>query len=175
MWRPDPGLMIAPVADWGDHPDDLEWEEQQRSLPRKIMKKREVIVKDTQLKKLQQRQGRTKFSLTRARLSEYSKSSGLGEDAASIIQVYYEVSEERKVLAAFSATGIDLEAEEAVPVDPKSPLKHEQDIMLAEGVVTFEDTDLYEEGPPLPPDEIKAKMAKYIEAGQRPRPAIAVK
>merc|ERR1712151_973688 len=118
-----------------------------------ILKRREIIVKDTNLSKVKTKQGKIKFSVTCWSLSEYSRSSGPGEEAASMIHVFYETKEERKVLSAFSSCGIDLESAEAVPVDPKSPLQHEQAVMYLPQCLFLPAVSQSEEGPPLSLEE----------------------
>merc|ERR1719220_2355524 len=98
-------------------------------MPKRIMKRRELVIKSSDLEKAVKKQGKVSFSIACWALSEYSKSSGLGDGAASIIQVFYESKDERKVLNAFSSVGVDLEESEAVPVDPNSSEFMEQKIM----------------------------------------------
>jgi len=158
MWRPDAGPCVPEVAEWGTHPDDIEYERTLRSIPKKILKRREVIVKNSIVEKLKGKQGPTKFSAACWPLSEYSKSSGPGEDAASMLHVFYENREERKVMQAFSSCGVDLASAEAVPVDPKSPLQHEQDFMYMPQCMFLTDTTTHEESPQLSLEEIKEKL-----------------
>merc|ERR1719356_1334282 len=129
-----------------------------RACQKKILKRREITVKDANLCKVKAKQGKVRFSMCCWGLSEYSRSSGPSEEAASIIQVFYESKEERKVLTTFSSCGIDLESAEAVPVDPKSPLQHEQDMMYMPQCLFLTDVNQYEEGPPLSLEEIKKKL-----------------
>merc|ERR1712004_615292 len=82
-------------------------------------------------------------------LSEYSKNSGPGAEASSIIHVFYESKDERKVLNCFSSAGIDLESAEAQPVDPNSSLAHEQQIMYMKECLFLQDEYAWEEGPPM--------------------------
>merc|ERR1711862_807112 len=98
------------------------------------------------------------FSVACWALSEYSKSSGLGDDAASIVQVFYESKDERKVLNTFAAAGVDLEQVEASPVDPASSLQHEQEIMYSQESLFIKDDYVYEEGPPLSAAELKKRF-----------------
>merc|ERR1712107_805172 len=91
-------------------------------------------------------------------LSEYSKSSGLGDEAASMVHIFYESKDERKVLNAFSSAGIDLESAEAVPVDPTSSVEHEQHIMCAKGNLYLQDLYTWEEGPPMSADDLKSRF-----------------
>mmetsp|Transcript_27088 Transcript_27088/g.40969 ORF Transcript_27088/g.40969 Transcript_27088/m.40969 type:complete len:161 (-) Transcript_27088:134-616(-) len=158
MWRPDPGPCVARVEDWGDHPDDVEYMQTLKAMPKRIMKRRELVIKNTDLEKAVKKQGRVNFSVACWELSEYSKSSGLGSDAASIIHVFYESKDERKVLNAFSGAGVDLEKAEAVPVDPSSSNRHEQEIMYSQECLFIKDDCLYEEGPPLSPEELKRRF-----------------
>eukprot|EP00928_Gymnodinium_smaydae_P031486 TRINITY_DN23092_c0_g2_i1.p1 TRINITY_DN23092_c0_g2~~TRINITY_DN23092_c0_g2_i1.p1 ORF type:complete len:162 (-),score=43.41 TRINITY_DN23092_c0_g2_i1:214-699(-) len=159
MWRPDPGPCVAEVKEWGEHEDDIEYEKILRSLPKKILKRRELIVKNAKLAKVKDKQGpKTPFSLCVWRLSEFSRSSGPGEEAASMIAVYYESKDERKVMSAFSQAGIDLQAAEAAPVDPKSPLQHEQDMMYMPQCLYLEDTSIHEETPMLSREEIRQRL-----------------
>eukprot|EP00929_Paragymnodinium_shiwhaense_P015193 TRINITY_DN123249_c0_g1_i1.p2 TRINITY_DN123249_c0_g1~~TRINITY_DN123249_c0_g1_i1.p2 ORF type:complete len:161 (-),score=52.40 TRINITY_DN123249_c0_g1_i1:71-553(-) len=158
MWRPDAGPCVAEVAEWGTHPDDVEYERKLRSIPKKILKRRQITVKNILLEKVKAKQGPTKFSVACWPLSQYSKSSGSGEDAASIIQVFYENKDERKVMQCFSSCGIDLATAEAEPVDPKSPLQHEQEIMYMPQCLFLTDTGVHEESPGLSLEEIKQKL-----------------
>mmetsp|Transcript_87382 Transcript_87382/g.245313 ORF Transcript_87382/g.245313 Transcript_87382/m.245313 type:complete len:161 (-) Transcript_87382:164-646(-) len=158
MWRAGAGPCVAEVAEWGEHPDDLEYERILKSIPKKIMKRREVIVKNNALEKVKEKQGKIKFSVCVWTLSEFSRSSGPGDEAASMIQVFYESKHERQVFTAFRACGIDLESAEMVPVDPKSPLQHEQDIMFMPQCLFIRDVGSYEEGPPLSHEEINKKL-----------------
>merc|ERR1740129_722654 len=124
MWRPDPGNCVAEVAEFGEHPDDVEYI--------RMLKQREITCKDVDLKKVQAKQDKVNFSVARWPLTIYSKSSGPGDEKASIIHVFYESKDERKVLNAFSSSAIDLESAEAVPVEPNSSLHHEQKAMYSE-------------------------------------------
>eukprot|EP00913_Durusdinium_trenchii_P008432 g7918.t1 len=63
-----------------------------------------------------------------------------------------------QVLNAFSSAGIDLESVEAVPVDPNSSKRHEQQIMYAKEPPATEDENTWEEGTPLSPDEVKQRF-----------------
>mmetsp|Transcript_20938 Transcript_20938/g.60445 ORF Transcript_20938/g.60445 Transcript_20938/m.60445 type:complete len:161 (-) Transcript_20938:109-591(-) len=158
MWRPDPGPCVAQVAEWGEHPDDVEYMRQLKAMPKRIMKRRELIVKNVDLEKVSKKQGKVNFSIACWALSEYSKSSGLGDEAASILHVFYESKDERKVLNAFSAAGVELEAAEAVPVEPDSSLPHEQEIMYSREALFIQDDFVYEEGPPLSTEELKKRF-----------------
>merc|ERR1712050_550326 len=112
-------------------------------------KKREITAKDVALKKVLSKQGKVHFSLAQLHLSQYSKSSGPGDELASIALVYYESKDERKVLNAFQSAGIDLESVEAEPVDPASTLMFEQKLMYMQDDQHLIDEYTYEEGPPL--------------------------
>eukprot|EP00440_Ansanella_granifera_P005967 gb/GFBE01006472.1/.p1 GENE.gb/GFBE01006472.1/~~gb/GFBE01006472.1/.p1 ORF type:complete len:166 (+),score=62.26 gb/GFBE01006472.1/:1-498(+) len=158
MWRPDAGPCVAEVAEWGEHPDDVEYMRQLKALPKKVLKCREIVAKDVDLKRACQKQGKVHFSVACWNLSEYSRSGGLDDEAASLIHVFYEGKDERKVLNAFSSAGIDLEAAEAMPVDPNSPKKHEQQIMYAKECLFIQDSSSWEEGKPLTPEEIKQRF-----------------
>lgn len=92
MWRPDPGPCVAEVAEWGEHPDDVEYLRQLKALPKKILKRRETVVRDVDLQKVCQKQGKIHFSVTCWNLSEYSRSGGLEDEAASLIHVFYGAS-----------------------------------------------------------------------------------
>merc|ERR1719264_1778623 len=127
-------------------------------MPKRIMKRREIILKNAELDKACRKQGKVNFSVAAWPLSEYSRSGGLGEDAASLIHVFYESKDERKVLNAFSAAGIDLESAEAVPVDPDSSVPHEQNIMYTKENLYLQDMYNWEEGPPLPASELKSRF-----------------
>merc|ERR1711897_87759 len=96
-------------------------------------------VKDKDLEKVTAKQGKVHFSVACWNFSEYSKSSGPGAEAASIVHVFYESKDERKVLNCFSSAGIDLESAEAVPVDPNSSLAHEQNIMYTKENLYLQD------------------------------------
>ncbi|CAE8653911.1 unnamed protein product [Polarella glacialis] len=74
MWRPDPGPCVAQVAEWGEHADDVEYMRQLKALSKKILKRREVTVKDADLAKACQKQGKVHFSVACWNLSEYSRS-----------------------------------------------------------------------------------------------------
>mmetsp|Transcript_44117 Transcript_44117/g.89033 ORF Transcript_44117/g.89033 Transcript_44117/m.89033 type:complete len:162 (-) Transcript_44117:148-633(-) len=158
MWRPDAGPCVAQVAEWGSHPDDVEYMRLMKAMPKKVLKRREIVCKDGALEKATQKQGKVHFSVCVWNLSEYSKSSGLGEEASSMVHVFYESKDERKVLNAFSSAGIDLESAEAVPVDPSSSLGHEQQIMYAQENLYLQDLYTWEEGPPLGADELKSRF-----------------
>eukprot|EP00933_Yihiella_yeosuensis_P035469 TRINITY_DN29016_c0_g1_i1.p1 TRINITY_DN29016_c0_g1~~TRINITY_DN29016_c0_g1_i1.p1 ORF type:complete len:165 (+),score=46.38 TRINITY_DN29016_c0_g1_i1:92-586(+) len=159
MWRPDAGPCVAEVAEWGEHPDDVEFIRQMKALPKKILKRREITVKDEALTKVCQKQGKVHFSVAVWNLSEYSRSAGPSqEEAASLIHVYYEAKDERKVLNAFSSSGIDLETVEAAPVDPNSPHKHEQLMMYSKECLFVQDENSWEEGMPLSPEELKQRF-----------------
>uniref|UniRef100_A0A7S2KT06 Uncharacterized protein n=1 Tax=Zooxanthella nutricula TaxID=1333877 RepID=A0A7S2KT06_9DINO len=158
MWRPDAGPCVAQVADWGELPEDAEYIRQLKAMPKRIMKRRELVIKNLMLEKVTRKQGKVNFSLAVWGLSEYSKSSGLGDEAASIVHVFYESRDERKVLNAFSSAGVDLEAVEAVPVEPDSPMPHEQEIMYSKESLLIQDDLTYEEGPPLSTEELKKRF-----------------
>mmetsp|Transcript_53859 Transcript_53859/g.169435 ORF Transcript_53859/g.169435 Transcript_53859/m.169435 type:complete len:162 (+) Transcript_53859:63-548(+) len=158
MWRPDAGPCVAQVAEWGSHPDDVEYMRMLKAMTKKILKRREIVCKDKDLEKASQKQGKVHFSLCVWNLSEYSKSSGLGDDAASMVHVFYESKDERKVLNAFASAGIDLESAEAVPVDPNSSLSHEQNIMYTKENLYLQDLYTWEEGAPLSADELKSRF-----------------
>merc|ERR1711988_1753627 len=111
----------------------------------RILKRREITAKDIDLKKVKTKQEKINFSVVAWSLCMYSRSSGVGEEKASIIHVFYESKDERKVLNAFSSSGIDLESAEAEPVDPASNLHHEQRIMYTTESLYLEDTYEYEE------------------------------
>merc|ERR1712113_651028 len=104
------------------------------------------------------KQGKVHFSVCCWHLSEYSKSSGLGDAAASLIHVFYESKDERKVLNVFSSAGIDLESVEAEPVDPDSSLPHEQHIMYTKECLFLQDQSCWEEGPPLSNEELTSRF-----------------
>merc|ERR1719163_275139 len=114
-------------------------------MPKRILKRREITAKETDLKKVRTKQEKIPFSVVSWSLCMYSRSSGVGEEKASIIHVFYESKDERKVLNAFSSSGIDLEAAEASPVDPSSNLAHEQRIMYTHEPLYLEDAYEYEE------------------------------
>mmetsp|Transcript_10910 Transcript_10910/g.14602 ORF Transcript_10910/g.14602 Transcript_10910/m.14602 type:complete len:131 (+) Transcript_10910:1-393(+) len=127
-------------------------------MPKKILKRREIVCKDAALEKATQKQGKVHFSVCVWNLSEYSKSGGLGEEAASMAHVFYESKDERKVLNAFSSAGVDLESAEAVPVDPNSSLPHEQNIMYTKENLYLQDLYTWEEGAPLSADDLKSRF-----------------
>merc|ERR1712176_687921 len=129
-----------------------------KSLPKKTLKRREVIVKTTDLGKGKEKQGKIKFSICCWPLSMYSRSSGPGDDATNVLHVYYESKNEPSVIGAFAACGVDLESAEPTPVDPKSPLDHEQQIMYMPQCLYFEGDHFYEECSPLSVEEIKKKL-----------------
>ncbi|CAE8614037.1 unnamed protein product [Polarella glacialis] len=190
MWRPDPGPCVAQVAEWGEHADDVEYMRQLKALSKKILKRREVTVKDADLAKACQKQGKVHFSVACWNLSEYSRvteqelerlkqiQSGpeLIGDASSLAHVFYEGKEGKDVnkvrragdvifvswrfavLNAFSSAGIDLEQSEAVPVDPNSSKRHEQQIMYAKECLFIQDDAAWEQGPPLSPEEITQRL-----------------
>merc|ERR1711957_542900 len=158
MWRPDAGPCVAQVAEWGQHADDVEYMRMLKEMPKKVLKRRETVCKDSDLKKATQKQGKVHFSICVWNLSEYSKSGGLGAEAASMIHFYYESKDERKVLNAFSSAGIDLESTEAVPVDPDSSLSYEQQIMYTKENLFLQDEYSWEEGAPLSADELKSRF-----------------
>mmetsp|Transcript_61105 Transcript_61105/g.132441 ORF Transcript_61105/g.132441 Transcript_61105/m.132441 type:complete len:169 (+) Transcript_61105:92-598(+) len=158
MWRPDPGVCVPAIAEFGEHPKDLEHIKMIKSMPRKILRRREIIVKDTDLKKIEGKQGKVPFHVVCWHLSQYSRSSGPGDEAASFIHVLYESKHERKVLNAFALSGVDLESAEMSAVDPYSSVQHEQDIMYSPVCMFVRDVNVYEESPPLPPEEIRKKL-----------------
>merc|ERR1719499_1710624 len=129
-----------------------------KAMPKRTLKRREITVKDKDLEKVTAKQGKVHFSIACWNLSEYSKSSGLGDEAASMIHVFYESKDERKVLNAFASAGIDLESAEAVPVDPDSSVPHEQNIMYTKENLYLQDMYNWEEGPPLPASELKSRF-----------------
>mmetsp|Transcript_68912 Transcript_68912/g.165405 ORF Transcript_68912/g.165405 Transcript_68912/m.165405 type:complete len:203 (+) Transcript_68912:76-684(+) len=139
MWRADPGPCVAPVLAWGESPDDIEYERMLKAMPKKVLLCRELIMKDSQLEKVCKRLGKIDFSLVVWKLSEYSRSSGFGDAAASFVKVYYETKAEKKVLNVFSAAGCALEESEVIPVDPKSSCSYEQDIMYFPNSVYYKD------------------------------------
>merc|ERR1719446_1918344 len=94
---------------------------------------------------IKSKQEKISFSIVAWNLSMFSRNSGAGDEKASIVHVFYESKDERKVLNAFSSSGIDLESAEAVPVDPASSLQHEQRIMYTTEPLYLEDTYEYEE------------------------------
>mmetsp|Transcript_15142 Transcript_15142/g.27998 ORF Transcript_15142/g.27998 Transcript_15142/m.27998 type:complete len:162 (+) Transcript_15142:111-596(+) len=145
MWRPDPGACVAEPREFGSLPDDLEYMKLLKGMPKRILKKREIIAKDSDLKKAKTKQEKINFSAVTFSLSMYSRSSGMGDEKASIIQVFYESKDERKVLNAFSSSGIDLESAEAMPVDPASSNAHEQKMMYMTEAMWTEDPYEYEE------------------------------
>ena len=105
-------------------------------------------MKDTQLEKVRKRLGKTDFSLVVWQLSEYSRSSGFGAEKASLVRVYYESKVEKKVMGVFQNAGCELESVEATPVEPKSNIAFEQDIMYypqsiyyTDGVMEGDQTD----------------------------------
>mmetsp|Transcript_66109 Transcript_66109/g.149209 ORF Transcript_66109/g.149209 Transcript_66109/m.149209 type:complete len:96 (+) Transcript_66109:68-355(+) len=49
MWRPDAGPCVAQVAEWGKHPDDVEYMRMLKAMPKKILKRRETVCKDKDL------------------------------------------------------------------------------------------------------------------------------
>eukprot|EP00747_Dinoflagellata_sp_TGD_P211440 gnl/TRDRNA2_/TRDRNA2_84683_c0_seq1.p1 gnl/TRDRNA2_/TRDRNA2_84683_c0~~gnl/TRDRNA2_/TRDRNA2_84683_c0_seq1.p1 ORF type:complete len:151 (+),score=50.95 gnl/TRDRNA2_/TRDRNA2_84683_c0_seq1:75-527(+) len=144
MWRPDPGPCVPEPS----KEPDLDWEKQIKSLPKKILKRREITCKTKDLRKAVEKNEKVNFSVVAWHLTEFSKSSGYGDEAGSVVHVFYEAKDERKVLNVFSSSGIDLEAAEAVPVDPKSPYQHEQECMYHKEPLFLEDPYMYEEGPP---------------------------
>merc|ERR1711918_242593 len=111
-----------------------------KGMPKRILKRREITAKDSDLTKVKTKQEKIPFSIVKWSLCMYSRNSGVGEEKASIIHVFYESKDERKVLNAFSSSGIDLESAEAVPVDPASSLPHEQRIMYVTDPLYLEDT-----------------------------------
>eukprot|EP00811_Abedinium_folium_P007559 NODE_16978_length_967_cov_10.564286.p2 GENE.NODE_16978_length_967_cov_10.564286~~NODE_16978_length_967_cov_10.564286.p2 ORF type:complete len:161 (+),score=60.24 NODE_16978_length_967_cov_10.564286:94-576(+) len=155
MWSPNPGPCVAAVAEWGQNVDDLEYEKALLSMPKKVLKRREMVVKNTDCKKILQKMERVRFSVACWPLSEFSAESGRGDDQASLIHVYYERNAERKVLNAFSSCGIDLESAEAVSVDPESSIRHEQDIMFHQEGLFLTDNHMHELTPIRTLDEIK--------------------
>merc|ERR1712183_866725 len=110
------------------------------------------------MEKASAKMGKAHFSVACWNLSEFSKSSGIGEAASSLVAVFYESKDERKVLNCFSSAGIDLESAEAVPVDPNSSLAHEQQIMYMKECLFLQDEYAWEEGPPMSADELKARF-----------------
>merc|ERR1712110_964397 len=139
MWSPNPGPCVADVLPWGEHPDDVEYEKALKAMPKKIMKKREFTANDKDFDKVAKKMGKIDFCVAIWPLSPYSKNSGIGDESKSFLAVYYESKAERKVLNAFSSAGIDLESAEAEPVDPKSSLAYEQEIMYFPGCVIYKD------------------------------------
>merc|ERR1711879_909384 len=104
--------------------------------------------------------GKVHFSVCVWKLSEFSKSSGVGADASSLAAIYYEGQDERKVLNCFSSAGIDLEAVEAVPVDTASDKEYEQKIMYHKECLYLEDVYSWEEGKPASAADLKSKFKK---------------
>merc|ERR1712048_168885 len=158
MWRPDAGYCVATTAEWGEHPDDVEYMRMLKAMPKKTLKKREVTVKNADLAKACAKQGKVHFSVCVWKLSEFSKSSGIGADASSLAAIYYEGKDERKVLNCFSSAGVDLEAVEAVPVDTSSDKEYEQKIMYHKECLYLEDTYSWEEGKPMAAADLKARF-----------------
>merc|ERR1712070_193331 len=123
-------------------------------MGKRILKKREIVAKDSDMKKVKAKQEKIPFSVVAWSLCMYSRSSGSGDDKASIVHVFYESKDERKVLNAFSSAGIDLESADANPVDPQSTLRHEQRIMYTKEPLYLEDAYEYgERDNPLSADE----------------------
>jgi len=118
------------------------------AIPKRVLIRREVTIKDRDCERVATKQGKVHFSVARWRLTEFSESSGPDTESASILHVFYESKDERKVMNCFSAAGIDLGAVEAVPVDPNSSHAHEQRIMYMKESLFLEDECAYEEGPP---------------------------
>merc|ERR1711877_50197 len=130
-----------------------------KGMQKRILKRREITAKDIDLKKVKTKQEKINFSVVAWSLCMYSRSSGVGDEKASIVHVFYESKDERKVLNAFSASGIDLESAEAVPVDPASSLRHEQRIMYVTEPLYLEDTYDYEErDAPLTTEELRQRF-----------------
>merc|ERR1711972_1271550 len=88
MWRADAGYCVATTAEWGEHPDDVEYMRMLKAMPKKVLKKREMTVKDKDLAKACAKQGKVHFSICVWHLSEFSKSSGMGDEAASLAAVF---------------------------------------------------------------------------------------
>merc|ERR1711939_1127533 len=133
-----------------------------RSMPKRVLKKREVIAKDSDMKKVKAKQEKLAFSVVTWSLCMYSRNSGVGNEKSSIVHVFYESKDERKVLNAFSSAGIDLESSEANPVDPQSSERHEQRIMYTKEPLYLEDVYEYEERDnPLTAAEIQKRFENY--------------
>mmetsp|Transcript_54497 Transcript_54497/g.100325 ORF Transcript_54497/g.100325 Transcript_54497/m.100325 type:complete len:161 (+) Transcript_54497:90-572(+) len=159
MWRPDPGACVAEPREFGSLPDDLEYMKLLKGMPKRILKKREIIAKDSDLKKAKTKQEKISFSVIQFSLSMYSRSSGLGDEKSSIVQVFYESKDERKVLNAFSSSGIDLESAEAMPVDPASSVQVEQMLMYKSESLWLDDPYEYEEREkPLSMSEVSSRF-----------------
>mmetsp|Transcript_42450 Transcript_42450/g.66205 ORF Transcript_42450/g.66205 Transcript_42450/m.66205 type:complete len:162 (-) Transcript_42450:41-526(-) len=159
MWRPDPGPCVVEPREFGELPDDVEYMKLLKGMPKRILKRREIIAKDVDLKKVKTKQEKVNFSVVAWGLCMYSRSSGVGDEKASIVHVFYESKDERKVLNAFSSSGIDLESAEAVPVDPSSSLAHEQRVMYITEPLYLEDTYDYEErDDPMTMEELRKRF-----------------
>lgn len=68
-----------------------------QAMSKRIMKRRELIVKNLDLERVTKKQGKVNFSIACWALSEYSKSSGLGDEAASIVHIFYESKDPRPI------------------------------------------------------------------------------
>merc|ERR1712166_1142183 len=162
MWRPDPGPCVVEPREFGELADDMEYMKLLKGMPKRILKRREMTAKDSDMKKVKAKQEKIPFSVVSWSLCMYSRNSGVGEEKASIVHVFYESKDERKVLNAFSASGLDLQSAEAVPVDPTSSLPHEQRIMYTTEALYLEDTYEYEEREtPLSKDELKKRFELF--------------
>merc|ERR1711862_660696 len=163
MWRPDAGPCVVEPREFGELPDDVEYMKLLKGMPKRILKMREITAKDVDLKKVKAKQEKINFSVVTWPLTIYSRSSGVGDEKASLIHVYYESKDERKVLSAFGSSGIALEDAEAAPVDPASSLPHEQRIMYVTESLWLEDTYDYEErDKALSADELAARFANVF-------------
>ena len=144
MWRPDAGPCVVEPREFGELADDVEYMKLLKGMTKRVLKRREVIAKDSDMKMIKSKQEKISFSVVACNLSMFSRNSGAGDEKASIVHVFYESKDERRVLNAFSSSGIDLEAAEAVPVDPVSNVAHEQRIMYTPEPLYLQDAYEYE-------------------------------
>eukprot|EP00438_Fugacium_kawagutii_P031264 Skav218636 [mRNA] locus=scaffold365:296020:297409:- [translate_table: standard] len=114
MWRPDAGPCVAQVADWGEHPDDVEYMRQLKALPKKVLKRREVIAKDRGLLGSPGTcavRPEIHFSVACWNLSEYSRNGGVQDQVGiSMAGSAWNSHGTAGRAQAFTARGIELDS-----------------------------------------------------------------
>lgn len=161
---------MAQVAECGEHPDHVEHKRQLKWMSKRIMKRRELTVKNLDFEQAtrsmagsdslsERREARQGQILHRVLgVGWVLEEQGLGRRGRQH-HGHYESKDERKFLKAVSAAGVHIASVEAAPIEPDSSLPHEQEIMHSREALFIQDDFVYEGGPQMSTEELKKRFS----------------
>jgi len=125
------------ATEWELTQAEKEFEEELNNMPRKVLLKRPIHIRQPEMDKLKVRMTKDNFSILVVPLAEESAMSGPDDERGYLCFVYYEPTHEKQVLNCWKKHGVNLEEKEAIPVDPDDCSEEEYYFMYFEGQIMY--------------------------------------